>query len=179
MINRTLHLERLATDIPALPPSAGHIMAEACMVCFEKLGHRSGVELKIYGTFIGSFSVVWEGTVTDRMRRYWQDEEEATEYAAYSLALLLIKELTGYTAIERAHKGTGVDFWLGPADIETYALGTYSARLEVSGIRQGNKRHITERVRQKRRQTDASNGEHPAYIAVIELSTPLAHVVVK
>lgn len=149
------------------------------MICFDSCGHKSGTELKVYGTFGGTFAITWGDTISDDMRRYWQDEDEATEYAAYGIALLLIEELTGYTALQRANKGFGFDFWLGYYDERLPISTQREARLEVSGIRRGNRRQILSRVRQKLAQTDVSNGQHPAYIIVIEFGNPMAQVVRK
>jgi hypothetical protein len=176
---RSLDLLRLLEGIPALSVGARNSMMEACMICFESRGHKSGVELKVQGSFVGTFTINWRYTITDNMRHYWQDEGEATEYAAYGIALLLIEELTGYTALQRANKGFGFDFWLGYNDEKLLVSAKRQARLEVSGIRQGNRRQILSRVRQKLAQTDVSNGQHPAYVAVVEFGTPMAQVVTK
>ncbi len=176
---RTLDLLRLLEGIPALSVGAANAMIEACMICFESRGHKSGVKLKVYGSFVGTFTINWRYTITDDMRRYWQDEDEATEYAAYGIALLLIEELTGYTTLQRANKGFGFDFWLGYYDERLPISTQREARLEVSGIRRGNRRQILSRVKQKLAQTEVSDGQYPAYIAVVEFGTPMAQVVRK
>lgn len=87
--------------------------------------------------------------------------QEATQYGAYALALLLMRALTGYTVIERARKGTGFDWWLGNDD----NLFQRKARLEVSGILHGTKRRLNARVRARLRQTRQSDElEIPAYV---------------
>jgi hypothetical protein len=53
---------------------------------------------------------------------------------------------------------------------------THKVRLEVSGIRKGDKSRIQSRVRQKLDQTRRSDGQFPAYVFVIEFSNPLAFV---
>jgi len=180
--NRTLDLRRLRGGIPALTAAVGSAMTEACMICFEEQSHKSGVELIVRGSFEEIFTVTWPGRVTDNMRRFWRDEDEATEYAAYGIALLLIEELTGYTAFERANKGLGFDFWLG---YDHYPVTRFDpsvqhrARLEVSGIRRGSKQQVATRVKQKKTQTDVSNGEYPAFIVVVEFGAPVAEVVKK
>jgi hypothetical protein len=176
---RSLDLYKLRGGIPALSVGAGIAMIEACLICFDELKHKSGIEIDVDGSFRGRYSITWSGSVTEDMRRYWKDKDEATEYAAYGLALLLIEELTGYTAIERSNKGTGFDFWLGYYEEADSPTTRYEARLEASGIRRGSNRQIAARIAQKKAQTDISNGIHPAYIAVVELSTPIARVVKK
>lgn len=111
------------------------------------------------------------------MLRAWGDEETTTEHAAYGIAILLIEELTEYTAIARARRGTGIDFWLGTRPDDPKQPFEYKARLEVSGIRQRNVRRISARVSQKKQQASLSNREYPAYIIVVEFSRPSARVV--
>ena len=49
-------------------------------------------------------------------------------------------------------------------------------RLEVSGIRKGDSSRIKARLKQKKEQTKVSDGQFPAYIIVVEFSTPLSYV---
>src|SRR5438105_9337121 len=99
------------------------------------------------------------------MRRYWNDLEEATEQGAYGLAILLVRALIGYTVIERACKGTGFDWWLGNDDNSLQRM----ARLEVSGILQGEAWRVRSRVAAKVVQTERSNSSGlAAYVVVVE-----------
>lgn len=51
------------------------------------------------------------------------------------------------------------------------------ARLEVSGIRNGNQKVVTARVRAKLAQTEVSDETRlPAYIVVVEFGQPVADV---
>jgi hypothetical protein len=108
------------------------------------------------------------------MRHYWADPGETTEQGAYGIALLLVRALTGLTVVERSRKGTGFDWWLGPDD----RLFQAKARLEVSGIREGDLRTIRSRVRVKVKQTERSDvSGFPAFVVVVEFGTPRARVV--
>ena len=100
----------------------------------------------------------------------------ATEHGAYGIACLLILDLTGLTVIQRSRKGTGFDFWLG--DDEELPFQN-KARLEVSGIRQGDAARVAARVAQKKKQTGRSDGFLPAYVIVVDFGTPLARVIKK
>jgi hypothetical protein len=179
--NRTLSLSALVAGIPAITRAVGETLIEACTVRFEDQGHRSGVELKVLGTFKGVYNIIWDGQVTDEMRLCWQDEGFTTEQAACGIAILLMLEHTGYTAIQRVDKASGIgfDYWLGHYDKNAIVPLKYMARLEVSGIRHGSDRRIQERIAEKRKQTAPSNGLYPAYIVVVEFGTPLAWVVRK
>lgn len=85
----------------------------------------------------------------------------------------LAKQETDYFVTSRARKWTGIDFWLG-SEPETLIS---TARLEVSGILQGDASTIRARVREKMRQTDRSaTSRLPVYVSVVEFSTPIAHL---
>ncbi len=137
-------------------------------------GHAPGVRLVVDGDFSAAFALRWSGDVTEAMRRFWNDLEEATQQGAYAVAILLLRLLTGYTVIERSRKGTGFDWWLGTED----NLFQGKARLEVSGILKGTARRIDSRIQARVKQTRQSDElELTAYVAVVEFGTPRAKVV--
>ena len=147
-------------------------MAEAGGVCLEWQGHTPGVSLRVQGDVVHSHELRWS-PATDQMRRAWADEQEATEEGASGIALLLTRQETGYSVNSRSRKGTGIDFWLGsnPDVLIT------SARLEVSGILNGDAATIRNRVREKMGQTERSDASDlPVYVCVIEFSAPVAHL---
>ena len=147
-------------------------MAEAGGVCLEGQGHKPGISLRVQGDAEHSYALHWH-PVADHLRRSWADEQEATEEGAAGIALLLIEQEIGYSANSRSRKRTGIDFWLGN---DPDVLIT-TARLEVSGILNGDARKIKERVREKMRQTDQSAASGlPAYVGVVEFSGPVAHL---
>ena len=172
---RKLALNRLKQGIPCVTSAYGGMLAEAAAVCLEHREHASGAHLTVQGIAAETFEVHWQA-VAEKMRKCWADMQAATEHGAYGIAFLLIIDLTEYTIIERSCKGTGFDYWLGTKQDELFQK---KARLEVSGILAGEEREIKDRVRQKKKQTDPSDGERPAYIAVIEFSAPTARVVKK
>ena len=173
-----LNLSRLDHGMPGISPSFGRSMAEAASVCLQQQGHRSGVELVVAGSFQSRFRIEWD-RVNEQAMRTWADPEVATEHAACGIAALLIEELTDLTVIERARKGGGFDYWLGPKSSST-PLFQAAARMEVSGIRRGSPAVVRARVRQKVEQTRASDhavGTMPALVVVVEFSRPLSEVV--
>jgi hypothetical protein len=113
------------------------------------------------------------------MRRTWNDLEEAVEHGAYGLAALIIAEHTHLEVVERSRKGTGFDYWLGQKGEGGGALFQHAARMEVSGIQHGDDKTIEARVRKKLEQTTRTDGTLPAFIVVIEFSTPRVQVVTK
>lgn len=174
---KDLILRDLANGLPAMTPEFGAVLAQAGAICFEERAHPNGVELLVEGTYSAKCKVFWQN-VTDQMRRNWNDLERATEYGAYGVAILLVLNLTGYTVVSTSRKGTGFDFWLGKKDERDQLLFQGKARLEVSGIREGNPTKVRARVKQKLEQVGPSNSTRlPAYIIVVEFNTPLSHMV--
>ena len=173
-----LRLTQLGEGLPAITSSLGAALAEACAICLHDQGHPQGIELQVRGNFTACFKLYWQ-PVTDQMLRCWNDEEFTTEQAAYGIAFMLVKKLTGFTVIERSRRGTGFDYWLGNEQTTNDLPFQKQVRLEVSGIRKGDDSRVRARVKQKLEQTNPSDGDLPAYIVVVEFSKPLSVMVQK
>ena len=120
------------------------------------------------------FRVFWNNEITEQTRNAWNDTQELTEYGAIGIAILLIVKMTEFTVIRRAVKGEEVDFWLGyKTDKEPFQD---VARLEISGILEGNESKIEARVQQKKAQTYPTDDNYPAYIIIVEFSKPVSHL---
>ena len=170
-----LDLNELGTgNIRAISPPLGPALAEAAGVCLESQGHPVGVVLNVRGYSENKYRLNWV-PITEQSRRSWNDPELATEFGAVGVAVLLILKETGYTAIKSSRKGTGFDYWLGS---ETDELPMNSkARLEISGIRQGDDQAVKQRTRRKLKQISRSDDLLlPAFVIVVEFSRPLAEV---
>lgn len=162
-------------NIPAITPAIGNLLAEAAAVCLESQGHVQHVRLIVSGVTSSELALAWT-PIDSRSIEAWNDLQEATEFAAVSIAILLVKNVVGYQVIQRSRKGTGIDYWLGD---DTVFPHTRKARLEVSGILTGNERTVRSRVHSKLRQTELSDAAHgglPAYVIVVEFGTPLAEI---
>ena len=162
-------------SIPGVSPRLGAALAEAAGVCLESQGHAQGAELRVSGDVSRAYQVVWHPSTIQALRS-WNDDQEATEYGASGIAILLIERETPYSVVERSQKGTGVDYWLGDAADPKYR---FTARMEVSGIRSGDSGAVRARIQEKSRQTeraDSERGDLPVYIVVVEFGTPLAEV---
>lgn len=169
--------ENLEEGLPGITPRWGKFLAEASVLCFESQNHKQGVKVKISGIDQCIIQFEWNINITDQIINSWADIQELTEYGACGVAILLILKLTGYTVIQRAKKGTGVDYWLGNKNEEKPFQN--AARLEVSGIMTGSANIVKARVNKKIKQTTPSDGKLPALIAVVEFSKPLSHLVQK
>lgn len=177
---RELRLAGLAEGrLPGVSRVIGAHLAEAAAIRFEDQDHSEGVELSVDGDFKDIYEVYWMDRVTDQMLRSWGDEEYTTEHAACGVALLLICDLTDYTVISRSHKHTGIDYWIGTEAENEDEPPSFErkARLEVSGIR-ANPSDIQDRVNKKLRRLDKYPNPLPAYIIIVEFSTPLSKVVI-
>jgi hypothetical protein len=114
------------------------------------------------------------------MLRCWNDEQYTTEQGAYGVAFLLILSLTDYTVIERSRKGTGFDYWLGKKEDQKDLPFKNSARLEVSGIRNGDVSKVNSRTLKKLKQVEPTDKTMlPAYIVIVEFNAPTSQVVKK
>ena len=171
----TLVLNKLEEGLPGITPVWGKFLSEASAFCFECQEHPKGVVLKVYGTTTTSFSVLWEIDVTEQVRNAW-DEQDLTEFGACGVAILLLLKLTNFTVIQRARKGTGIDYWLGKKSSDKPFQN--AARLEVSGIMSGDSTEVKTRVSRKKKQTQSSDDSKvPAFIVVVEFGEPMSHVV--
>jgi hypothetical protein len=169
-----LTLEDLSEDFPHVPRECGTVLVQSAVLCLEGQGHQSGALLTVQGSFNTVFRLLWSMDVTEAMRRYWNDPDEAAEQGAYALALLMLRDLASLTVLERSRKGTGFDWWLASED----NLFQAAARLEVSGIMRGSARRVNGRLKERIAQTERSDSSGlTAFIAVIEFGRLIAKVV--
>jgi hypothetical protein len=171
-----LDLNELSIGDIGVTKHFGATLAEAAAVLLETEGHSSGVDMPIVDHDRRREStLVWAET-TDQMRRCWHDLQDATEFGATAVALLLVRKVLNLSAVDRSAKGPGFDYWIGD---DTGVPFAKKARLEISGIRRGEEQVVNARIRQKLRQTDKSDGSFPAYVVVVEFGQPVSHLVAK
>ena len=170
----TLDLERIRGGFPGITPVFGTMLLEACLVCLEKLDHKPGTVLNIFGDWNVEIELRWNTVVDEQMRRTWSNQNETTEFAAVCLVVLLVNQLTDYAIIGKAGEKSGIDFWLGNRFSEdSEGLFTPSGRLEVSGIFSGTKTQIRQRFRLKLTQSRQSESTNlPVIIGITEFRTP-------
>jgi hypothetical protein len=169
----TLEIDELKAGLPTLSPNVGRFLSEAALFCLESQGHRSGVKLLVKGTINETYQVKWDGYIDNRVLYRWRDLDEAVEYGATCVAILLVLKSTGYNSVERSFKGTGFDFWVG------IQSGDFpfqrKLRLEISGIYNGNESTINYRAKLKLKQTNRSDStELAAIIVIVEFSQPMS-----
>jgi hypothetical protein len=154
----------------------GSFLAEAASHCLLRNNHVNPVLLDITGDTCALSSLKWCAT-SELGEETWADVQEATEYGAYGVAIVVALTLTETPKVERSVKGTGVDYWLGDGKDER-GIFQHTARLEVSGILDGGKTKIGARLREKLAQTKRSDSAGlPAYVVIVEFGAPEASIV--
>lgn len=174
---RELDLDSLSS-ISGLTNAWAMFLYEAASISLEENGHIRGTRLTIEGEYSLTPSLLWRNSSSKKLSS-WRDLGQAAEFGAYGIAIMLMVKLTEYKSIERAVKGSGIDYWLGQGTIsEDSILFQKKARLEVSGIFKGNKAKVDERGRQKCDQTIQSDTSRlPAYIIIVEFGTPRSKII--
>lgn len=173
-----MNLASLMEGIPALTPALGGTLAEAAAVCFANQGHDETCLLQVQWEAEQRPFTLHRPLVSETMLRSYRDMQETTELGACGVAVLVVREIIGYTVVERSVKGTGFDYWLGTVNSSPSGLEPFErkARLEVSGILQGGTKIAEARIREKIFQTRRSAGDYPAYLVVVEFGTPMARM---
>jgi len=167
-----LNLENLGLAPMGLTEEIGNYCLQACTVCLDNYNHNSGITYKLSGNFTDDIILEWTTQVNSHIKRNWKDLQEATEYGATGIAILLAKEFSQCDCIKRSSKGTGFDYWLGKED----ELGIFNAkeRLEISGILNETPINtVKKRVKEKIDQTKKTVYlEMKANVSVSEFSNP-------
>ena len=169
----SLDLKLLSTGKLGVSAHFGRMLIEVGSICLESQGHASGTKLSVQGADRGQFVLTWPSP--DERANYTYQDNEATEYGAVGVALVLIWQVKGYTVIEPARTGSGFDYWIGNESLHNPIQR--KACLEISGIRCGDARTIRARIRQKQQRTAQSKDLiHPIYVIVIEFGGPIAEI---
>ncbi len=171
-------LESLSEGIPAILAPDAFFYIHKCMVCFHKVGHRSGVVMTVVHEGKNSdFEIAWTGDITEQLIKAHQDEKQATEFGALAIAVILVRELTEYTAVEQSIIGTTTDYYLGRQGVDEDLIFNRVARLEVSGIlRETDQNTVQDRIKQKTRRLKHER-DLPDFIVVVEFSRPWTKMV--
>lgn len=176
MSSKTLNLNTLKLSIDTISSTQCDFYGEACAVALEHQNKCSGVKMKVTGDIPSDFNLQWNPPLN---KNGWREAKTFTEFGALALSFFLSKELTEYEIIEEAIIATGIDYWLGynkkhpNYDPDNFMV----ARLEISGIlTETVSNSFTKRITEKQKQTEPTDGTLlPAYISIIEFSSPKAY----
>ena len=179
---KELVLESLADGIPAITDEMVGFYKQNCMVCFHHNGHKSGVRLRVkHGDEDEYRRVLWSGEVTEEVLRAIAEPTQATNHGACAIALLLLRELTEFTAVEQAVIGTAFDYHIalkgrlkGQSDDLPFNDTT---RMEVSGLRNETPSNTVKRRLKEKIDRLKPKGSLPALIVIVEFSEPWSTVV--
>lgn len=175
---RKLNFDRLTDGTLGVSAAYGSFLAEAAAYCLNLKRHPNPVALSLTGDDRTSGLFRWNSTNRSCQNTY-ADLQEATEYGACGIAIIVAVHLTGIGQVERSAKGTGIDYWLGEDSGED-GVFQRSARLEVSGILEANENKISARLGQKMSQTQPSDKTLlPAYVAIVGFNLPETRFVKK
>jgi hypothetical protein len=158
-------------------PNMYSYYAEAAAICLEDNNFYGDVSLHIEGEQTATFHLTWN-RLNEQIKDMHNDLIYETEYGAYCIAFLIIHHLTDYKIIRRSKRKTGFDYWMSHK-VSDYPFDE-TARLEVSGILNGNAADIKRRLKEKQAQVKQSDDyEIPVYIVVTEFSKPVSNIVFK
>lgn len=96
----------------------------------------------------------------------WNNAIDATEAAAYGVALAAIEITAGLYAIYRAETQSGADYYLAPEGVEAEDLENL-IRLEVSGIDRASPQTIAARLKQKLNQLKDGKSNTPGIASIV------------
>lgn len=146
-------------------PAISAVYAEAAGVCLGRHHHSPQKIALRDGTTETQSLAEWK-KADPRTQGGWANQDDATEYGAYGLALAAAELTRGLVAIRRAETRSGADYYLGSPKGSAEDLET-SLRLEVSGTDLGNDAVIESRLREKLKQAKSGKSNLPAIATVV------------
>lgn len=176
-----LDLSKIREDTQLSPYKASYLMA-ACVWCMRKCRHTVGVSMKVQDdSGVSHYAVHWRDNEIDQEELDRSlNEDDAIEHGAEALALLLSIRKTGFTAVQRAVRPNGFDYFLGHKGEAPNLPFNRAWRLEISGIlRETGTNSVNGRIKQKLQQISPSDGSLPGCVIVIEFSKPFSRMVKK
>jgi hypothetical protein len=169
----TIDISNIKQGFPGITKAHCEMIYENCVVCLGRQNHsHEGTKfILIEDNKVKYATLVWDEVVNDQLERTYAEQTTATNFGAVGISILVAFNLTDYTIVRQSVIGTGIDYWLGKKDD---LLFQDAARLEISGIF-NNPSELDIRFNKKIRQTNSSDNTNlPAYVSVIEFSTPIA-----
>lgn len=173
-------LEELKDTITLFSIIQADFWSENCIVALEHNSHKTGCILNVTGDQAEDIELKWSMSV---VKNGYKEEKKFIEKSAEAISFFLCRKYTEYNVIEESCIGTGVDYWLGYDEThQSYDPSNFlSARLEISGINAETPTNtVASRTKVKTKQAGTSDGTAlPAYISIVEHSTPKAHFIKK
>jgi hypothetical protein len=139
--------------------------AEAARVCLDR-HHNPPVAFQLRHNAVDDIAQANWASADALTKRAWANADDATEAAAYAVALAAIEVTRGLVAVRRAETRTGADYYLAKPNGVLDDLEA-SFRLEVSGTDAGGLSVIDSRLRQKLEQARKGRSNLPAIASVV------------
>jgi hypothetical protein len=168
-----INLTKFASGTARLSPEFCGMIAAACALKLKQNAHPQPAILAIEGSYTETVTIGWD---EPDARTEGSFGEKATEFAGECLGIAVTEKLTEFNVVERSFIGTGFDFWLGR---KRDLLFQRKARLEISGMDDGDPTEIQARVKRKQNQVDKGtvNNSLRALIVVSQFTRPVAKVI--
>ena len=180
-VSGNLNLDNIQTLVQIAEGKA-KLLKECCIWALWFCNHSNGVKIELREDSSTSLYIIgWsdEGLDAEAITRSY-NPDDAAEFGAEAIALLISVERTEYDAVERSIKTTGIDYWLGFKNRHPNEPFHRASRLEISGIMKENKNNrVSTREKKKLTQTEPTDGTFPVYVIVVEFSQPYARMVLK
>ena len=103
-----IELNSLRNGLPTLTSAWGSFLSEAGQYCLTRAAHQSGTILKLINDD-KIIQLIWDNQLDNRSEYSYGDDEEATEYGAICISILLAIKLTEFNTVIRTYKGSGFD----------------------------------------------------------------------
>jgi len=173
----------LIKEYAQLSSGKAKMLMETCVWSLQHTGHKNGVQLALdYDNNQFLYHVAWSEDEIDLdavMRSY--NQNDATEYGAEAIAILISMDRTQYNLIYRAITSTGIDYWLGFRNNNPNNPFERAARLEISGIiRETSSNSVDKRLKEKLQQTYPTHHTGlPVFVVIVEFGKPQAKMIGK
>jgi hypothetical protein len=141
---KKLRFQDLCERHHGLTPAISAFYSEAAGLCLGRHYASPQTILLRDGTLETQSSAEWN-PADQRTIDAWANQDDATEFGAYGLALAAAEVTRGLVAVRRAETRTGADYYLGPPNEMAEDLES-SFRLEVSGTDLGTDAVIETRL---------------------------------
>lgn len=166
-------LKSLCEEMPAFTPAQAGYVIEAATVCLEHNSHSCRATLKVDCDREVEIPITWNKCGTNLFQAFG-DTQEATEYGATCIAILLVAKLLNLVVVGRSAKGSSFDYYLAPRG-QHISLFQGTTALEVSGILKGKGKAVEKRV--KRKMNQVKDSDYPTFVAVVEFGQPRSVIV--
>lgn len=161
-----LQLSNLDKRHPGISHGIATSYQEAAEVCLGR-HHKPPKSFSLTHDAVGLTADATWAPPSKALCAAWNNTIDATEAAAYCIALAAVEVTSGLFAIHRAETGSGADYYLAPQGVAPEDLEK-AVRLEVSGIDKAvTPGLIAARLKQKLQQVKKGKSNTPGIASVV------------